>query len=131
MADSFFLSVVSPDASLFEGDVRAARIPTSNGLIGVLPEHAPLLALLGTGVLSLESSAGQKKDFIIHGGFLEIVSNKVTVLAGQAESIDKIDLEDAAGKLKEALEKPAHGDYAIQARQAEQDFQRARLKSKK
>ena len=126
MKDHYHLAVVCPDASLFEGDVRWARIPTSDGLIGVLPGHAPLLGLLGPGLLSLETTAGEEARFLIRDGFLEVLPDRVTVLAGHAEKAGQAD--DARMRLEESRGPPARGDHGIDRRLEEQAFQRARLK---
>ncbi|MBE7437934.1 MAG: ATP synthase F1 subunit epsilon [Spirochaetales bacterium] len=128
MKDRFHLSVVSPDASLFEGEVRWARIPTSAGLIGILPGHAPLLGLLGPGLLTLETTAGQEPRFLIRDGFLEVLRDRVTVLAGHAELATPGAGSDAQALLDAARTREARGDHAINRRLEEQAFQRARLK---
>ena len=78
-------------------------IPETDGYIGILPHHAPLLAALGYGVLTLRREEGEQ-DIIIDGGFLEILDNQVTVLANSAAEPGELNLEKSEQDLKEAQE---------------------------
>ena len=110
------MSIVTPAASLYEGEVYTCQIPTSDGLIGVLPFHAPLMSLLGFGVLTLHDDRGQHLQFAIDGGFLEIKNNKVVVLANAGQNCEDIDLEAARAELESANNLVAQGEVAIQRR---------------
>jgi len=73
------VSVISPEASLFEGDANSVVVPAYDGEVGILTGHAPMMALLGKGELRVEASGGSKK-FAIEGGFLQVVGNQVRVV---------------------------------------------------
>ena len=75
------VSVISPEAVLFEGETDAVVAPAYDGEIGILTGHAPLMALLGSGLLRLGGS-GQK--FNVSGGFLQVIGNDVRVVTEQA-----------------------------------------------
>jgi F-type H+-transporting ATPase subunit epsilon len=75
------VSVISPEAVLFEGETDAVVAPAFDGEIGILTGHAPLMALLGNGLLRLGGS-GQK--FNVSGGFLQVINNDVRVVTEQA-----------------------------------------------
>jgi F-type H+-transporting ATPase subunit epsilon len=75
------VSVISPEAVLFEGETDAVVAPAFDGEIGILTGHAPLMALLGNGLLRLGGS-GQK--FNVTGGFLQVINNDVRVVTEQA-----------------------------------------------
>lgn len=73
------VSVISPEASLYEGDASSVVAPAFDGEVGILTGHAPMMTLLGKGELRLEGGAGTKK-FAIEGGFLQVVANQVRVV---------------------------------------------------
>ncbi|MEA2762436.1 MAG: F-type H+-transporting ATPase subunit epsilon [Gemmatimonadaceae bacterium] len=75
------VSVISPEAVLFEGETDAVVAPAYDGEIGILTGHAPLMALLGSGLLRLGES-GQK--FKVSGGFLQVINDDVRVVTEQA-----------------------------------------------
>lgn len=73
------VSVISPEASLYEGDATSVVAPAFDGEMGILTGHAPMMTLLGKGELRVESSAGQR-TFSIEGGFLQVVKDQVRVV---------------------------------------------------
>ena len=83
MAD-FSLRVATPERLVVDEKASEAEIPCLNGYIGVLPEHAPLLSELATGTLSWKSG-GQTKKIEISGGFVEVLQDRVLVLADSAK----------------------------------------------
>lgn len=125
--EKFQLSIVTPAASLYEGDVYTCQIPTADGLIGVLPFHAPLMALLGYGILTLHDDRGQHLQFAIDGGFLEIKNNKVVVLANSGQNCDDIDLEASQAEFDAASNASAHGEVAVQRRMERIQAARTRI----
>ena len=72
--------VISPEAAVFDGDADSVVAPAFDGEIGILNNHAPLMTVLGTGVLRV-TSAGLTRRFRVQGGFLQVVKNSVRVLA--------------------------------------------------
>jgi len=113
--------IVTQDRSLFEGPADIVIVPGSEGELGILPDHAPLLATLGNGVLRVRYK-GEEEIFTIAGGVLEVRPDVVTVLADVGEQIDEIDLdraEAAKARAEEMLMKdppPDIDEYlAIQA----------------
>ena len=73
------VSVISPEASLYEGDASSVVAPAFDGEVGILTGHAPMMTLLGKGELRIDGGAGSKK-FAIEGGFLQVVGNQVRVV---------------------------------------------------
>ena len=113
--------IVTQDRSLFEGPADVVIAPGSEGEIGILPDHAPLLATLGYGLLRIRHK-GEEEVFTIAGGVLEVRPDIVTVLADVGEHIDEIDLdraEAAKARAEELLKKgppPDTDEYlAVQA----------------
>jgi F-type H+-transporting ATPase subunit epsilon len=104
MATTFELEVATPERLLIREPVSDAQIPLSEGMIGVLPDHAPLLGTLGTGQLSYTQADG-RNSMVVSGGFVEIRNNHVRVLADRAERADEIDVARAEAALKRASER--------------------------
>ena len=77
--DDISIKIINPKEVVFEGHVSSLVAPGSEGLFGILPGHAPMMALLKGGYLKIEGH-GQTKSIFIENGFLEVEKNKVTVL---------------------------------------------------
>ena len=101
------LEIVTPEKRAFEGDVDEVIVPGSEGELGILPHHAPLISTLGQGVLRLKRG-GQEEEFAIFGGFLQVRPDRVVVLAETADLASDIDLERAQRARREA-EQVLHG----------------------
>ncbi|MGI8961329.1 MAG: ATP synthase F1 subunit epsilon [Bryobacteraceae bacterium] len=108
MPDTFQLEVATPERLLVDEQVTEAELPGQNGYLGVLAGHAPLLSVLGAGVLTYQGGRG--RVLAIDGGFVEIFDNHVRVLADHAEFGRDIQAESARRQLDESLEamKNAH-----------------------
>lgn len=76
--------LISPEASLFDGDADSVVVPVYDGEVGILPNHAPFMAPLGRGTMTV-TTAGAPTRFRVNGGFLQVVSNTVRVVAEQVE----------------------------------------------
>ena len=97
------LEIVTPEKKVIDQSVDSVTIPTSGGEVGILPSHAPLISTLKPGILSYSTKGATEKMFIA-GGFVEVNSNKVSILADIAETADEIDVEKARSE-REAAEK--------------------------
>ena len=95
------LEIVTPERRAFEGDVDEVIVPGSEGEMGILPHHAPLISMLGQGVLRLKRG-GEEQEFAIFGGFLQVRPDRVVVLAETADLASEIDLERAERARREA-----------------------------
>jgi F-type H+-transporting ATPase subunit epsilon len=100
------LRVVSVERSLFEGDVDFIVAPGAEGELGILPKHAPLMTILKPGTLKITQGSEEQLLFV-GGGFLEVLPDRVTVLADVAEHAEEISLERAEEARKRAQEKLA------------------------
>jgi F-type H+-transporting ATPase subunit epsilon len=78
------VSVISPETVLFEGETDAVVAPAYDGEVGILTGHAPMMALLGKGVLRLGGQSGQR--FNVDGGFLQVADNVVRVVTEKASA---------------------------------------------
>ena len=74
--------MISPEAVLFEGETDSVIAPAYDGEIGILTDHAPLMALLGTGELRLGTGSGRR--FNVSGGFMQVLNNDVRVVTEKA-----------------------------------------------
>ena len=113
------LEVVTPDRSLVSEQVDEVQLPGAEGYFGVLPGHTPLLATLQVGELWYR--VGQQKHYLaVAFGFVEVLPDRVTVLAQIAERPEDIDVPRAEAAKKRAEERIARPQVEI-------DFERARI----
>lgn len=89
------LEVVTPERIVFADTVESVVVQGADGRIGILAQHAPLVAGLGIGPLEFGSFQGKKRLVAVSGGFVEVSHNKVTVLADTAELAEEIDVARA------------------------------------
>ena len=107
MAD-FTLTIATPERMLVDEPASEASIPARNGYIGVLPGHAPLLSELSSGALTW-NNGGQTKTVVVMGGFVEVLGDRVRVLADEArrkEEIDPAKSKERLTQAEQALAKP-------------------------
>ena len=79
------VSVISPEAVLFEGNAESVVAPAFDGEVGILTGHAPMMTLLGKGELRLDEGSTQRR-FDVEGGFLQVVENHVRVVTESASA---------------------------------------------
>ena len=97
------LTIVSPERELYRGKVDLVLAPGIEGQLGILPQHIPLITQLAEGELC--ARVGEENYyFAIHGGFMHVLSDSVTVLADVAERAGEIDVERAEAARQRALE---------------------------
>jgi F-type H+-transporting ATPase subunit epsilon len=97
--------IVSQDRLVFEGDADIVVVPGTNGEMGILPHHAPLLSTLKYGVLKVRYQ-GHEEIFTVAGGVVEVQPNLITVMADKAENVREIDVaraEEAKHRAEEIL----------------------------
>ena len=111
------LEIVSAERSVAtETDIDMVVAPASEGEVGILPRHAPLLTTLHAGILRIKKG-GQETDMVVSGGFLQVNQDRVLILADTAERADEIDegrAEDARKRAEEALTEAARGGSPTQ-----------------
>jgi F-type H+-transporting ATPase subunit epsilon len=78
------VTVISPEASMFDGEADAVVAPAFDGQVGILPNHAPFMTLLGEGTLTVRRADAVNR-FVIRGGFLQVVDNRVRVVTEHVE----------------------------------------------
>ena len=106
---SFNVSVVTQIKKVLEQEAGYLRLRTSEGDIGILPNHAPFVAELSMGKMEIESPNKDRRNiYFLSGGFLEISNNQVTIIADEILPIEEIDIENEqtqVEELKKELEK--------------------------
>jgi len=126
MADELTVDIVTPDEHAYQGPANGVRAPGIEGSFEVRKDHAPMIAAFGIGPLIVKTQSaheyadmhGDRIIFATSGGFLEIVDNKVTVLAETVEPASEIDVdraesaeERARRRLEEGLEEEERKTY--------------------
>lgn len=104
MAGELTLRVITPDGIVVDETAESVRFPALDGLMGVLPRHAPLVAALDSGELSYRSGGNQQSLFIA-GGFAEVRDNTVRLVTQAGERADEIDEERAREAERRARER--------------------------
>jgi F-type H+-transporting ATPase subunit epsilon len=94
MTQKLILSIVTPEKQLVSEEVDQVNVPGTEGDLGILHDHAPILTLLRSGQLSYEKE-GETMVLVVSGGYLEVTDNRVTVLAETGEFLHEIDRERA------------------------------------
>jgi F-type H+-transporting ATPase subunit epsilon len=128
MADTFTLEVVTPARQIVREAVNEAQIPVLGGYIGVLPGHTPLLAELGIGELSYHLG-NRVVPCTAMGGFVEVLADRVIVLADSAERAEEIDVrraEAARDRAQKRLATP--NDPNVDWKRAEASLKRAQVR---
>ena len=95
------LEIVTPERLAYSDEVDSVQIPGSEGELGILPHHAPLVATLGIGELRIRKGGGEE-SFAVVGGFVQVRPDKVVVMAETADMASEIDLERAEQARREA-----------------------------
>ena len=128
MATTFAIEIVTPEGQLFSGQVQMAKLPGLKGSFGVMAHHAPLLSALDTGVMELVMAGGDRHDYAIGEGFVEIGRDGTRVLtdfADESGDIDQARARKAETRARERIQ--AKGESFDRAR-AEASLRRALMR---
>jgi F-type H+-transporting ATPase subunit epsilon len=112
------IEVITPERRVYEDDVDMVIAPGSEGYLGILPHHTPLLTALGPGEFRVKK-AGTEESLAVFGGFMDVRGDRVVVLTEAAEHVDEIDLERAEAarqRAQEALSAPVSAADEARAR---------------
>ncbi len=124
--DNLFIEIVAPDRRAFQGEARGLRAPGAEGSFQVLKDHAPMIATIEVGPIFVTSMNGEKIGFATSGGFVEVLSNKVTVLTETCEPASEIDVERARQAEERAKDVLARTQDPEERARAEAALERAR-----
>jgi F-type H+-transporting ATPase subunit epsilon len=119
LPEKIHLEIVTPESHLFSGDVDSVTVPANTGYLGILPGHAPLLAELGIG--EIEYTLDGKVEYLFCSwGFIEVLPERVVILAQAAEAGSDIDI-------KRAEEAKTRAEKILASASVDIDFDRAQL----
>jgi len=124
MANTFQLEIVTPSKLLVKDAAEEAQIPGVTGYLGILPGHAPLITELGVGEITYKAS-GATHTLSVAWGFMEVLPDKVTILAEAAERPHEIDIERAQKAKDRAEQRLKSNDVEVDYTRAEDALQRA------
>lgn len=122
---SFKAQILTPEGSLFEGEVTGVRVPGEAGNFEVKTLHADIISTLEVGELLVRKASGEKLHYAVSGGFVEVFDNKLTLLAEAAEPITEIDIERAEKARERAKKRIRSNDPSIDRERAERALKRA------
>lgn len=128
--------IATPERVVLKEEILQVTVPTQEGEITVLPKHSPLVSILKPGVLELKKLDGEIEIISVSGGFVEVLLNKVIILADTAERAEEIDIEraeEARKRVEESLKDMRSVDasqFAQLAAQIEKELARVRSAKK-
>ena len=126
---TFQLDIVSAERHVSSDQVEVLVAPGVDGEMAILPSHAPLLTVLKPGEIRVVKD-GEDSFIVVSGGFMEVMPEKVTILADTAERLDEIDIERAEAALKAAEERIAEAPAAMDLERALASMRRSQVRIK-
>ena len=120
------LEIVTAERLVLSDDVDQVNAPTKDGRVGILPRHMPLITVLTEGELSIIKN-GVRTEFAVFGGFMEVLPDRVTILADSCDRSDEIDLDRAEEARQRAEERIAQRKSDQDMIQAEAELRRAMM----
>ncbi len=120
------LEIITPSKIVFSGKVKSVTVPGTLGSFQVLFNHAPLLSTFEIGRIKIEELNGTTTEFTTGGGSIEVLKNKILILADSVERKEEIDIERARKSLERAKERLSSSrKEKIDVARAEASYQRA------
>ena len=101
MADTLNFSLVSPERELYSGAVDQVDLPGTEGNLGILPNHAPLMAAIRTGAITVYADSTERQ-FFVQGGFADVTPDGLTVLAERALPLQDVSKDDLNTEIEKA-----------------------------
>jgi F-type H+-transporting ATPase subunit epsilon len=130
MAGKLNIEIVTAERVVFrEDDVDMVVAPGGAGMLGILPEHAPLITTLSLGELRIKKG-NIEESILVYGGFMEVNNNKVLVLADSAERAEEVDLARAEEARRRAETSIAGRGETVELAEAQANLRRANLRLK-
>ncbi len=128
---NFKLELVTPDATVFSGEVTTLTAPAEGGRLGILAGHAPLCCTISPGEVVVREASGATRSFMVGDGFLEMAADTCRILASVGEPADAIDLARAEASERRARERlKAHTGQDFDLARAEAALARAVVRLK-
>ena len=123
------LEIITAESSIFSDDVEGLIAPGSQGELGILPQHAALMTALQSGAISIRKQEGDVY-MAVSGGFLEMMDNKVVILADSAEKSEDIDENRARAAMARAEERLASASDEVDSLRATTALRRSQVRLK-
>ena len=101
---AFHFELVSPERLLFAGNVEAVVVPGAEGAFTVLQDHAPVMSVLKPGIVEVDETATKKQRLFVRGGFADVSSTGLTILAEQAIPLEDLDAAKIDAQIQDAEE---------------------------
>ncbi|WP_086999963.1 F0F1 ATP synthase subunit epsilon [Rhizobium sullae] len=114
MADNFNFELVSPERLLLSEMVTEVVIPATEGEMTVMANHAPAMTTIKPGIVSVRSSGGAKQDYVVFGGFADILPTGCTLLAESAVAVEDLTKDELTRRIeaaKKELEDALHHEH--------------------
>ncbi len=121
------LEIITAERQVYSDEVDMVIAPGFDGQLGILPRHAPLMTMLKPGELTVRKN-GEEIHVAVSGGFMEVLGNRVSVLADACERSDEIDEERAQQAMQRAQERLANQDSVMELERATASVQRAQTR---
>ncbi|MCH7737332.1 MAG: F0F1 ATP synthase subunit epsilon [Chloroflexi bacterium] len=121
------LEIITAERQVYSDEVDMVIAPGLDGQLGILPRHAPLMTILKAGELMVRKD-GEDMYVAVSGGFMEVLSNRVSILADACERSDEIDEERALQAVKRAQERLANRDSEMELERALASLRRAQVR---
>ena len=128
--NSFEAQILTPEGSLFDGEVTGVQVPGVMGSFEVKTLHADIISTLEIGRILVRKADGDEQFYAVSGGFVEVHNSKLTLLAEAAEPVEEIDVERAKEARKRAQERLDSDDKDIDKKRARKALERARNRIK-
>ena len=121
------LEIITAEREVYADDVDVVIVPGLEGQLGILPHHAPLMTMLQPGELTIRKD-GESTYLAVSAGFVEVLGNKVTILADAAERSEAIDEERALAAMEAAQQRLANREGDIELEQVARAMRRAQVR---
>ncbi|WP_423363656.1 ATP synthase F1 subunit epsilon [Mycoplasma sp. P36-A1] len=115
----FTLVISEAERKQFEGRAKIVNVPTSNGMVGILTNHAPMVDKINDGILTYEDENGERFEMTVSSGYLFVWNNLVTIFVNSAENISDIDLERVLAEIEASKKTIETASTSFEIKQAE------------
>jgi F-type H+-transporting ATPase subunit epsilon len=119
VADQLHVELVAADRTVWSGDATFVLARTTEGDIGIMPNHAPVLSVMVEGVVEVVSDDGERWAAAVDAGFLSVANNRVSILSESVDLATDINIEQARRNLEEAQAAAGSDEQAEPVRRAE------------
>lgn len=123
--ETFHAQILTPEGTILDEEVTGVRVPGTEGSFEVKSHHANIISMLEIGDILVRKPNGDRDVYAVSGGFVEVVDNKLTLLAEAAEHIEEIDVDRAEAARERALRRLRSEDEHIDKERARRALKRA------